>query len=131
MVKVTFEFGTQAEAAAFLGGAKAAPAATGGKKAAGKKDEKPAEDPLADAADDDFGIEAADDDFGGLDDTKAPEKTLKEKIQERSAALAAAGKKDAVVALVTKAKVKKLSDVYGLSEKHQEKFLELLNKIAI
>lgn len=129
MVKVTFEFGTQAEAAAFLGGAKAAPA--GKKGAAGKKPDA-IEDPLADAAYEfDLGGEDASDDFGDLGETKAPEKSLKEKIQERSAALAAAGKKDAVIALVSKAKVKKLSDVYGLSEKHQEKFFELLNKIAI
>lgn len=130
MVKVTFEFGTQTEAAAFLGGTKAA---AGDKPVRGKKENK-IEDPLADAGDDDFGDlggDAGDDDFGDSATTKTPEKPLKEKIQERAAALAAAGKKDAVIALVGKAKVKKLSDVYGLTEKHQEKFLELLNKISI
>lgn len=118
MVKVTFEFGTSAEAAAFLAGGKAAPA----KKKTAKADD------LGDDLDE-SGLEDETDD---LEDefAEAPvvEETTKVKIQKRAAALAAAGKKDNVTALVKKVKAKNLS---GIPVALEEKFLTALMKIAL
>lgn len=129
MIKVTFEFASKEEAAAFLG-AGAVPV-----KAVRQKKEKK-EDPLDDdLGADDEPAEEDDADFD-LEDSGIPAaKTLKQQIQERAAQLAAADKKEAVTTLLKKIKEKNPTlNIKGLSsipEKLEAKFLELLNKIVI
>ena len=126
MIKVTFEFASKEEAAAFLG----APTA---KKTKTAKETKVTE---SDDLGEDFGEDLetdSDEDFDLGDTAPAQTKTLKQQIQERAAELAAADKKDAVTAILKKfkEKVPAIKNLSTIPEKLEAKFLEALNKIKL